>query len=99
MTEPTDPNTRAQVAALVKQNLGAIMRNLNSFWHRQAEDMIAGGVPKADVAESMLTVGITYGVTAMGAPALIAHLRAVADLFEQIHGDDPQLAKKSGRPH
>ena len=100
MTKPTDPNTRAQVTALVKQNLGAIMGNLNNFWTRQAEDLISGGVPKADIAESMMTAGITYGAITMGAPALVTHLRAIADFYErEVIARNSQAPKNSGRAH
>ncbi|UYO49663.1 hypothetical protein KQX64_03345 [Rhodopseudomonas palustris] len=77
------PKPSRRIADLVKANLGTITRNLNNFWCRQAEDMIAGGVARHDVAESLMTVGITYGAVTMGAPALAAHLRAVAAMYER----------------
>lgn len=96
MSKPNDPNTRTQIRALVEANAGTIMKNLNNFWHRSAEDLRAGGVPHAEIAESLMAVGITHGVIAMGDQALIAHLRRVADLYERL---STEQSSKREPPH
>lgn len=83
MDKNSDPDIRRQIAELIERNSDSIAKSLNDLWHRFAQDMISGGVPHTDVAESMMTVGISHGLLTLGPEGIIGHLRDIADLYER----------------
>ncbi|MCK1401972.1 hypothetical protein IVB45_17785 [Bradyrhizobium sp. 4] len=87
---------RSTIVDLIRAMKGTLMGNLNNFWTRSAEDLVAGGVPRSEVAESLFTVGLTYKLAAEGKDATVRHLHTLADFIEDNATD--AAGKPAGRP-
>lgn len=83
---------RRTIVDLIRSMKGTLIGNLNNFWTRSAEDLVAGGVPRGEVAESLFTVGLTYKLAAEGKDATVRHLHALADYIEANATDAPRKA-------
>jgi hypothetical protein len=73
---------RNELKALIAANGQTIATEIDNFWRRFAEDLIAGGVPKKTVIESMMAVAHTQGMIAFGATEMAERMRGCADIFE-----------------
>ena len=89
-------NERSTIVDLIRSMKGTLIGNLNNFWTRSAEDLVAGGMPKAQVAESLFTVGLTYKLATEGKDATVRHLHALAAFIEDNATDE--AGKPSRRP-
>lgn len=89
MSQSSEDSARARVSALIKSNLTTLIGNLNNFWTRFAEDMIGGDVSRADIGESLFTVGLTYKLASDGKTETARHLRAIADFIERSVDERP----------
>ncbi|HEY8335298.1 MAG TPA: hypothetical protein VIQ05_16010 [Tardiphaga sp.] len=86
------PNPRAEIVKSIEANASLIERNLGSLWRRTAEDLAAGGVDKAALANSIFDAATTIAIETIGVDATVEHLRKVADLFESFVEKNPKYA-------
>lgn len=101
MTKPKLPthSTREDIVADVSGNVHMITANLNSFWHRTAEDLVAGGVKEAFVSETLLTVAIAHKLRTHGASHLIQYLEKAIELLQRVEGTNAQQAAQDAVRH
>jgi len=73
---------RAEVVRMVRENQTDIAANLNDFWRRWVQDLIAGGVPAADVVETMVSVAGAQVMRTRGATYAAQSFRQMAEAFQ-----------------
>lgn len=75
-------NTRTEIVKLMGENREALQANLSDLWRRNAEDLIAAGLPAGEVVETMITVAMVQGMKVSGATVMANYLRSCADKFD-----------------
>jgi hypothetical protein len=75
--------SRARVIEQIGEQREQLVANLKPFWMATCEDLIAGGVPREKVGESIFGASITLAVQIMGFANCAAHLRDMAALVER----------------
>lgn len=73
---------RTKVVQFLRDHRETVGENLADLWRRQAEDMIAAGISRKDVAETMISVALVQGMLAHGASVMVEALRRQAEVFE-----------------
>ena len=75
-------NTRADIIRTIAENKQHIENHLSDFWRGWAADLVKGGIPAADVAETMITVAAVQCMQVHGSTRMAESLRQMADKFE-----------------
>ena len=74
--------TRTDIVKMLSENRDVLEANLHEVWRRQAEDLMAAGVPAHEVSGSMVAVALTQEVLVHGTTQVAETLRRQLELIE-----------------
>ena len=73
-----------EIVGLIASNRDKIAENLPAFWSRWATDLVAAGIDRADVAQSLLDAAIKEQIAVIGAEQFVQLLDQTLTFHRQM---------------
>ncbi len=74
----------AEIIEVIANNRGVLAQNLPAFWSRWASDLVAAGLDRGDVAQSLLEAAIKEQIAVMGAEKFVQLLDQTLTFHRQM---------------